>query len=113
MILIATEIKKILFQRLVDGNYFWSYDLEGVTGDNISDEFLISQTLLHLDITDINLLFSYYKQAFIKKIWREQIAIHGDYYRTLNVFYAWYYFKIKRPERYLKMIETKHWNKYD
>jgi len=66
-----------------------------------------------LDIEDIDLLFYYYKFDFIKKVWREHMAMQGDYLRSLNRFLAWYYFDIKKPDRYLKTIETKHLKQYD
>ena len=93
--------------------YYWSYDHSTISAKNIPDEILITKTLIYLDIEDINLLFHYYKPDFIKKVWREHVAIQGDYLRTLNQFLAWYYFNIKKPGRYLKTIETKRIKQYD
>ena len=29
----------------------------------------------------------------------------------INRFFAWYYFKVKNPDAYLKSMETRHMNK--
>lgn len=76
----------------------------------IPDDKIILNTLTHLDLPEINTLFQIWDKKYIKKVWREQMAIQGDYYRTLNLFLAWRYFDIKEPRKYLKMIETKHIN---
>ena len=107
------DIKKILLKELKNNHVFWSYNNAKITIRSISDEMLIQKTLTHLDIKEINLLFHYYKPNFIKKVWREQMAIQGDYLRTLNRFLAWYYFDIKKPDKYLKTIETKRLKHYD
>lgn len=104
------EIKKIIFDKLLEENSFWSYNMEGIA--MVSDEMLIIKTLIHLDLHEIDLLFCIFPESKIKKVWREQIVIQGDYYRSLNLFLAWYYFKIKKPKQYLKMIETKLFNSY-
>ncbi|MDR3119172.1 MAG: hypothetical protein LBU44_07135 [Mediterranea sp.] len=104
------SIKKKLFKKLLDENRFWSYDMAGV--ETINDDMLILKTLIHLDMADIDLLFLIYPSGKIKKVWREQLAIQGDYYRSLNLFLAWFYFGIKKPSSYLKMIETKRLNSF-
>ena len=101
-------IKKIIFEKLLEENSFWSYDMSRI--DIIPDDMLIIKTLLHLDLHEIDLLFCVFPEMKIKKVWREQIVIQGDYYRSLNLFLAWYYFGIKKPKQYLKMIETKYLN---
>jgi hypothetical protein len=80
--------------------------------DMVSDEILILKTLIHLDMHEIDLLFFFFfPSSKIKKVWREQMAIQGEYYYSLNLFFlAWYYFDIKRPKQYLKTVETKHLN---
>ncbi len=64
-------------------------------------------TMRHLDIEEINLLFQIYSFPVIKKAWKENLVPEGEYLFTLNRFFAWYYFKAKRPESYLKSIETR------
>ena len=51
--------RSILIRKLIDGNKFWSYDRESVLR-NISDEDIIENTLIYLDIDDINILFRIY-----------------------------------------------------
>lgn len=99
--------------KLKSDHAFWSYDPAEITAESISDEMLIQKTLTHLDLEDINFLFRCYQPNFIKKVWREQMATQGDYMRSLNLFLAWYYFKIKNPRKYLKTVETKNIKRYD
>lgn len=107
------DIKKGLLQKLKNEHVFWSYDAAMIDENNVTDEILIEKTLTHLDIDDIGLLFDYYKADYIKKVWRETMACRGDYLYTLNRFISWYYFKIKKPDSYLKRIENKRIKLYD
>jgi len=102
------EIKRELFQKLTDEHCFWSYDMTGV--EMIPDDMLILKTLIHLDMDEIDLLFQLWPKKKIKRVWREQMVTQGDYYRTLNLFLAWWYFDVKMPARYLQTIETKRLN---
>jgi len=102
--------KKILSQKLIERHAFWSYDLGPDT--LIPDELLIEKTLLYLDIDDINQLFSIYSYKKIKQIWRDRLVIQDDYYRKLNKLFAWMYFDIKNPEKYIKRTVTQHINKF-
>lgn len=106
----ADSLKKELYKLLLEQNSFWSYDMSNVS--IIPDDKIILNTLIYLDIPEINSLFRIWNKKFIKKVWREQMAIQGDYYRSLNLFLAWRYFDIKEPRKYLKMIETKHINNF-
>ena len=107
------DMKRFLLKKLKRQYVFWSYDASKINYRNIPDEVLITKTLTHLDLWDINLLFMYYKPKFIKKVWREQMAISGEYLGMLNRFLAWYYFDIKKPDKYLKTIKTKQIKEYD
>ena len=104
------KIKTLLLDKLKEERAFWSYDPNSVTLDSISDEMLIALTLRHLDLEEINLLYEIYSSKMIKEAWMNQLVPEGDYLRTLNRFIAWFYFKIKNPDRYLKVLETKHLN---
>lgn len=103
------KIKSELFRKLKEKNCFWSYDVSKIV--DISDEALIEHVLLYLDIDDINKLFSHYGYKKVKREWLDSVAPQGERYRTLNVFLAWYYFGAKRPEAYVKTIETRHINR--
>jgi hypothetical protein len=100
--------KKILSQKLIAQNRFWSYEIKPDT--MIPDEVLIEKTLLYLDLDDIDCLFKLFPSAKIKQVWKERLAIQGDYYRRINRFLAWKYFGVKQPDQYLKRIETQHIN---
>ena len=72
---------------------------------------LIEKTLIYLDMKEIDQLFLIYPFNKIKQVWRDYIIPQGEYLYTLNRFLAWYYFKIKRPDSYIKSMETRHLNK--
>ncbi|MDR2841250.1 MAG: hypothetical protein LBV75_08370 [Paludibacter sp.] len=101
--------REILSKKLIRQNSFWSYDVQ--PSAVVPDDMLIEKTLLYLDLSDIDLLFKMFSYAKIKQVWRERLAIQGDYYRRINRFLAWKYFDVKDPDKYLKTIETKHINK--
>ena len=105
------KIKAFLLDKLKDEKAFWSYEQSSVTIDSIPDELLIALTLRHLDLEEIDLLYEIYSPRTIKEAWINQLVPEGDYLRGLNRFIAWFYFKIKNPDRYLKILEAKHLNK--
>lgn len=47
----------------------------------------------------------------IYQVWKERLAIQGEYMLMLNVMIAMYYFGIKEPENYLAKVERRHINK--
>ena len=97
------EIRNQLVDRLMKAGAFWSYDRASVR-HSITDRQLIEETLIRLDIDDI--------MRKIKKVWLETMVIQGDYYYSLNRFFAWYYFSIRYPDRYLKSMQTRHLSKF-
>ena len=101
------NIKSFLLERLKEESCLWSYDPASVSLDKLSDTGLLDMTMRPLDIEEINLLFQIYSFPVIKKAWKENLVPEGEYLFTLNRFFAWYYFKAKRPESYLKSIETR------
>ena len=103
------KIKQSLFKKLTRENAFWSYDMKGI--GSVPDDVLIAQSLIYLDIDDINNLFLIYDKEKIKKVWREKIVIQGDYYNDLNLLLSWLYFDIKKPDAYLKSVLTRHYKK--
>ena len=103
------EVKPYLFRKLKEENHLWSYDVSKMI--SISDESLIEHVLLYLDINDINKLFSVFDYKKIKRVWLERVAPQGAMFRSINILYAWYYFGAKRPEAYVKSIETRHANR--
>ena len=64
-----------------------------------------------LDMDDIDLMFELYPRKRIQQVWRERMAIQGEYMQMLNIMIAMYYFGIKEPEKYLAKVERQHINK--
>ena len=102
-------IRNHLCEQLVEKNAFWSYDVKSF--DDIPDEELIEKCFTTLDMDDINLMFELFPRKYIQKVWKERMAIQGEYMQMLNVMIAIYYFNIKEPEKYLAKIERQHINK--
>jgi len=103
------EIKEKLYRKLLTVNAFWSFDMSNQK--SIPDTVVITKTIVHLDIDEINLLFKVFPKNTIKKIWREELVIQGNYYKDINRLMAWMYFDIKKPDQYIKTIITKHYQK--
>ncbi len=106
----VNDIKGKLLEKLKEENAFWSYAPKSVSETTISDEQLIALTLRHLDLPEIGMLFQIFSFKKIKEAWRNILVPEGEYLYTLNRFLAWYYFKAKRPDAYLKSIETRRLN---
>ena len=103
------NIRQQLFRKLKKENCFWSYDVSKMK--SISDESLIEHVLLYLDIDEINMLFPLFGYKKVKRVWLDRVAPLGAMFRQYNILYAWYYFGAKRPEAYVKSIETRHMNR--
>jgi hypothetical protein len=101
-------VKAKLLCDLIEWKAFWSYPPDSVTIENISDELLIEKTLVHLDIDDINKLFTVFPSKTIKDVWKTRLCPQEPYYHGLNVMLAYLYFDIKNPERYIKTQSSKH-----
>lgn len=100
------QLKKELAEQLLKANAFWSY--ANVSADKIPADEMIEKTFIHLDLKDIAKLFELYTRNYIRKVWREKMAVQGDYLFDLNVMIALYYFDIRQPEKYLKRVEREH-----
>lgn len=98
-----------LLQALRTERVLWSYS--DAAYDALTDDDLIEQVLLHLDLDDLRLLFRLFPRRRIHKLWRQRIATLGDFFRTQNLFLAFWAFDAKHPEAYLKSLETRHLNK--
>ncbi|MDO4993839.1 MAG: hypothetical protein Q4E32_02415 [Bacteroidales bacterium] len=109
-IVLKDSVKADLLHKLKAENALWSYDVSGM--ESISDEALIEHVLLYLDIEDVNHLFYIYDFPLVKRVWRDRVATQGEMFHAVNVLYAWYYFGAKRPEAYVKAIETRHLNHF-
>lgn len=103
-------IKGHLLESLKAEYAFWSYAPESVSLDKIDDDQLISLTMRYLDLEDIGQLFKIFSYGKIKSAWKRMLVPEGEYLYTLNRFFAWYYFKAKRPDAYLKSLQTRYLN---
>ena len=56
-------------------------------------------------------MFEIYPRKHIQQVWRNKMAIQGEYMQRLNIMIAMYYFGIKEPEKYLAKAEKQHINK--
>ena len=103
------ELRKGLFEKLIQARAFWSYD--EVSTETLPDELLIEKVFVHLDMDDIAKLFELYPKKYIHKVWRENMAVQGEYLFDLNVMIALYFFHIRKPEAYLRRQELLHLKK--
>ena len=102
------SIRSHLCEKLIAKNAFWSYEVK--TYDSIPDEEIIEKCFTILDIDDIDLMFEIFPRKRILQVWKEKMAIQGEYMQMLNIMIAMYYFGIKEPEKYLARIEKQHIN---
>lgn len=103
-------IKSTLFNKLKEEHAFWSYAPDSVSADKLSDDQLIALTMRYLDLQEIRQLFSIFPKKKIKSAWINLLVPEGEFLYTLNRFFAWYYFKAKRPDAYLKSLQTRRLN---
>lgn len=102
------SIRNHLCVQLVAKNAFWSFDVKSF--EEIPDEELIEKCFTVLDMDDIDLMFEIFPRKRILQVWRERMAIQGEYMQMLNIMIAMYYFGIKEPEKYLARVERQHFN---
>lgn len=95
-----SHIKSDLFRKLQDQNAFWSYS--NPEPDDLSNPDLIENVIVHLDKSDIMLLFKLFPKRYIQKVWRERLVRQEPYYHSLNKYMAYIFFGIKNPDKYLK-----------
>ena len=103
------EVKRGLINRLKKANAFWSYQADAIK--DVPDDILVELVMLHLDLDDIDKLFDIYPYKFVKKAWSENVVAQGEMYYVLNKFFAWYYFKMKKPGAYVRSMATRELNK--
>ena len=101
-------MKAHLVERLKEANAFWSY--EQPTVKDVSDNILVELVMRYLDMDEIDLLFQLYPAKKVKQAWIENLVPDERYY-VLNKFFAWYYFRAKKPAQYVKAMATRQMNK--
>lgn len=100
------QLRNILEKKLIEENAFWSYDKSSIV--IIPDDVFIENVLLHLDIEDVQALFSIFPKKKIQKVWQEVVLSREPLYHNLNRLYAFLLFDIKDPDRYIRFYKNKH-----
>lgn len=103
------DIKHILIEKLKQQHCLWSYENDSV--QDIPDDVLVELVMLYLDIEEIDMLFQLLGYKAVKRAWIENVVAQGERYYNLNYFFAWYYFHVKQPRRYVKAMATRQLNK--
>lgn len=93
--------KKLLLSKLKKENIFWQYDKPDLKW--LSDEAIIENTIIYLDVDEIDLLFSIYDRDLIKDVWIKKIVPIDRLY-SLNKLIAYVYFGIKKPDKFINKI---------
>ena len=81
--------------------------LSGLMINPLSSIF-IEKVLLHLDIEDVQALFSIFPKKKIQKVWQEDVISREPLYHNLNRLYAFLLFDIKHPNKYIRYYKNKH-----
>ena len=98
-------LRKRLEKKLFEENAFWSYNRYSI--NIIPDNEFIEKVLLHLDIEDVQALFSLFPKKKIQKVWQELVLSREPLYHNLNRLYAFLLFDIKNPDRYIRRSEER------
>ena len=107
--MMQVSIKLELLEKLKQEHCFWSFNEASIS--DVSDDMLIEKTLQYLDLPEIDQLFQIYPFRKVKRVWLEHLIPQEEYLYTLNRFLAWYYFKVKSPDTYIKSMATRYHNK--
>jgi hypothetical protein len=99
-------LRKRLEKKLFEESAFWSYNKSSI--DIIPDDEFIEKVLLHLDIEDVQSLFSLFPKKKIQKVWQEVVLSRDPLYHNLNRLYAFLLFDIKHPDRYIRYYKNKY-----
>ncbi len=107
--MMQVSIKSELLEKLKQEHCFWSFNEDSIS--DVSDDMLVEKTLQYLDLEDIDQLFKIYSYRKVKQVWLEYLIPQEEYLYTLNRFLAWYYFKVKSPDSYIKSMATRYYNR--
>jgi hypothetical protein len=99
-------LRKRLEKKLIEEHAFWSYDKSSIV--IIPDVVLIEKVLLHLDIEDVQALFHLFPKKEIKKVWQDVVIPRDPLYRNINKLYAFMFFNIEHPDRYIRYYKNKY-----
>ena len=102
----SKQLRKQLEKKLIVRNAFWSYDKSSIV--LIPDDVLIEKVLLLLDIEDVQALFYLFPKKVIKKVWQDVVLPRDPLYRNINKLYAFLFFNIEHPDRYIRYYKNKY-----
>ena len=102
----SKQLRKRLEKKLIVRNAFWSYDKSSIV--LMPDDVLIEKVLLHLDIEDVQALFYLFPKKEIKKVWQDVVLPRDPLYRNINKLYAFMFFNIEHPDRYIRYYKNKY-----
>jgi hypothetical protein len=103
----ADQLYTDLVKKLHEEHAFWSYDTDSL--NQIPDDIFIEKVLLYLDIEEIKMLFKLYPKKRIKYVWKDNILSQEPMYHGLNRLYAFLFFNIKDPDRYIRDQKNKRY----
>ncbi len=88
------ELKISIFNNLLNTNAFWSFDKKKLALNEISDDMLIENTLIHGDVKEIVMLFDLFTKDTIVEVWKNKLLFE-DRYNKLNYYLAKIFFDIE------------------
>ncbi|OFX40596.1 MAG: hypothetical protein A2X05_13795 [Bacteroidetes bacterium GWE2_41_25] len=94
------KIKADLLKKLQVENALWSFNKSLFS--QIPDDLLIEKVLIHLDIDSISSLLTLFPKKMIRNIWKVKMLSQEPMYHQLNRLYAFLYFDISNPDRYIR-----------
>ena len=94
------KIKDDLLKKLQVENALWSFNKSLFS--QIPDDLLIEKVLIHLDIDSISSLLTLFPKKMIRNIWKVKMLSQEPMYHQLNRLYAFLYFDISNPDRYIR-----------
>jgi len=102
------HLREELVRELKKNRIFWSY--RESDRSSISDNVLIEKILIHLDMDNINKLLLLFPKKKVKQVWDNKL-VPDIRYRSMNLLYAYLYFNIKDPDKYLERKLNQHYQK--
>ena len=91
--------RKAILEKIKKNGGFWSYD--GIP-ENMNNDDLIEEALLHLDFEDFHLMFENWSESHIKRIWKKRLLTQGKRLNTLNLLLEILFFNNKQVTTEIK-----------
>lgn len=99
---VIIEKKRELSQYLYDKGALWSYKKNRLS--ILHDTELIEKSLIHLELEEMDMLFDIFPYEKIKQVWIENMVPCDDYYGTLNMVLAYFFFDVKNYRKFRKEV---------